>query len=105
ARVAASRADETWIERVVVADDDPRAVTSAFTVLARAAGTAPAAVTPWLATLLRADLVTRAVPALRAAKAVGQRTAFSPLGDLLADELERSGTAALEIALAIAIVN
>src|SRR5262249_44500422 len=38
-------------------------------------------------------------PALRAAKAVGRRTAFCPLGDLLADALERRGTATIAIAL------
>src|ERR1041385_26811 len=57
--------------------------------------TAGAAVGPWIAKLLEADLATRAVLALRAAKTVGQRTAFSVLGDMLAEALEQHGSATI----------
>lgn len=89
-----------WIERVIRDDDDPRAVTMAFTVLGRASAANPAAVTAWIAALLGRDLASRAVLALRAAKAVGLRTAASTLGDALADALERDGSLAIADALA-----
>ena len=98
-RIASKDADEKWIERVIVEDDDAAAVDSAFTVLGRAAAVNAAAISPWLATLLRTELAIRALPALRAAMVVGQRTAFSPLGDLLADALERDGTTTMAHAL------
>jgi nucleoside phosphorylase len=91
---------DTWIERVLVAGDDAQAITSAFTVLGRASATSPAATRPWIANLLRSELPARAVLALRAGKAVGRRTASSALGDLLAEALERDGSASIAAALA-----
>jgi tetratricopeptide (TPR) repeat protein len=94
-RVASKQADDKWIERVIVESDNATAVGSAFTVLGRAAAVNTPAMSPWLARLLRTELATRALPALRAAKAVGQRTAFSPLGNLLADALELDGSVSI----------
>jgi tetratricopeptide (TPR) repeat protein/nucleoside phosphorylase len=91
---------DSWIERVVVAGDDESAITSTFTVLGRASAINPAVAGPWIEALLRGELATRAVLALRAGKAVGQRTAVSALGDLLADALERDGSASIAVELA-----
>jgi nucleoside phosphorylase/tetratricopeptide (TPR) repeat protein len=93
-------AGAAWIERVVVASDTAAAVTTAFEVLGRASATDSAAVAPWIERLLAHELPERAVLALRAAKAVGLRTAASVLGDVLADALERHGT--IDIAAALA---
>jgi hypothetical protein len=91
---------DSWIERVVVDGDDEPAITSTFTVLGRASAINSAVTMPWIETLLRGQLSTRAVLALRAGKAVGQRTAVSALGDLLADALERDGSVAIAVELA-----
>jgi len=52
-----------------------------------------------ISAVLHADLSSRAVHGLRAAKAVGRSTAFAEIGDVLADELEDMGT--VEIAEAL----
>lgn len=93
-------AGDRWIERVVIAGDEARAVTAAFTVLGRASATNRDAVRPWIANVLGTELAARAVLALRAAEAVGRRTTSSALGDLLAETLERAGTLAIAIELA-----
>jgi nucleoside phosphorylase len=93
-------AGDRWIERVLVAGDDARALTAAFTVLGRASATNHATVRPWIANLLGTELAARAVVALRAATAVGRKTAASTLGDLLAEALERAGTIAIALELA-----
>src|SRR5262249_17898664 len=80
---------EPWIRRAITEDDDAETVTTALTVLGRASATAGAVLRPWMLHLLGPELTRRAVLALRAAKAVGLRTASSPLGDVLADLLER----------------
>jgi len=104
-RVAAARqgtgapARDVWIERVFAAGDDEQALTTAFTVLGRASVTAASLVRAWIASLLETELAVRAVLALRAAKIVGQRTAFSVLGDALAEALEQRGSAVLASAL------
>ncbi len=97
---AGAPAGDSWIERVVVAGDDEPAITTTFTVLGRASAINPAVAGPWIETLLRGELATRAVLALRAGKAVGQRTAVSALGDLLADALERNGSVSIAVELA-----
>ncbi|HEU4733434.1 MAG TPA: tetratricopeptide repeat protein, partial [Kofleriaceae bacterium] len=84
-----------WIERVLVAGDDAPALMSAFAVLGRASTTNPAAVNPWIARLLEGEFSIRVVFALRAAKAVGQWTASSTLGDLIADALEQNDSMAI----------
>lgn len=89
----------TWIERVLVAGDDERAITTAFTVLGRASASDPTATNSWIVSLLQSELPVRSVLALRAAKAVGRRTAFSSLGNLLADALEQHGVAAIALDL------
>lgn len=90
---------DTWIQRVLVEGDDAAALTTAFTVLGRASATAPVVIRPWIANLLCSDLPVRAVLALRAAKIVGQRTALSILGDLLAEALDQRGSAVIALDL------
>lgn len=92
-------AGDTWIERAFVEGDDAAALQTAFTVLGRASATAPTVIRPWIANLLRSELSTRAVLALRAAKVVGQRTAYAILGHLLAEVLERNGSVAIALDL------
>lgn len=96
---AGSPAGDAWIERVVIAGDDPQALTSAFTVLGRASATSSKSVRPWIANLLRSELPARAVLALRAGKAVGRQTASSTLGDLLAEALEQNGSPSIALEL------
>lgn len=91
---------DNWIGRVVVAGDDEPAITSTFTVLGRVSAVNPAVAGPWIERLLRSELAVRAVMALRAGKAVGQRTAVSALGDLLAAALERDGSASIAVKFA-----
>jgi tetratricopeptide (TPR) repeat protein/nucleoside phosphorylase len=93
------RTGDAWIERVLVAGDDAQALATAFAVLGRASATNAAAVRPWIARLIRGELPSRALLALRAAKTVGQRTAFSVLGDVLAEALEQHGTVAVALEL------
>jgi len=97
---AGAPAGDSWIDLVVVPGDDASALMAAFTVLGRASATNPTAARPWIETLLRSELVTRAVLALQAGKTVGQRTASSVLGDLLAEALERDGSASIAAELA-----
>ena len=85
----------SWIQRVIVAEDDADTVTTALTMLGRASVTADAVLRSWMLQLLGPELTRRAALALRAAKAVGQRTASSLLGDVLADLLEREGTSSM----------
>ncbi|HEX7941970.1 MAG TPA: tetratricopeptide repeat protein, partial [Gemmatimonadaceae bacterium] len=92
-------ARDAWTERVFRAADDEQALTTAFTVLGRASVIAGSPVRAWIASLLETELGVRAVLALRAAKIVGQRTAFSLLGDALANALEHRGSASLASAL------
>lgn len=79
-----------WLKRVLEGAD-PRATRAAFEVLGRLSAEAPEA-GAWIAALLEGAVSTRAVPALEAAKAIGQRPAFAALGRELAKALEREGT-------------
>jgi tetratricopeptide (TPR) repeat protein/nucleoside phosphorylase len=88
-----------WITRVFAARDDETSLTAAFTVLGRASIKAAQEVRPWITNLLRADLPTRAVLALRAAKAIGHETTRAALGNLLADALEERGDIDIAIRL------
>ena len=75
---------------------EPSALRAAFSVLGRIA---VAATRPWIQALLAQDLPGRALVALDAALAIAsdgqkhvrRRTVFSPLGQAIADELERAG--------------
>lgn len=62
-------------------------------------GSFPDAGKEWIRTLLAQNLEQYAVPAFRAAMALGTRSAVSGLGDILAEELQRAGT--LELAKAL----
>ena len=84
-----------WIDRVFPPEDEPRAVGTGLEVLGRASAAQPAGVRPWLQQLLAGPLRPRACLAFRAAKAIGQRTAFSALGHVLAERLESDGDVAL----------
>jgi tetratricopeptide (TPR) repeat protein len=77
---------------------DEQAVETAFTVLGRISAGHPEA-RPWIRAVLAPDVVARALPAFRAAKAVGKSSAFAVLGEELARALEAEGTA--EVAAAI----
>jgi nucleoside phosphorylase/tetratricopeptide (TPR) repeat protein len=95
-----SGVDAQWIERAAAADGDPHAMTMAFTVLGRASIEDPEIARRWISQLLLPEkLAQRAVFALRAAKAVGTRTAYAVVGDVLAEELERAGSSAVARAL------
>ncbi|HZI13245.1 MAG TPA: tetratricopeptide repeat protein, partial [Myxococcus sp.] len=83
-----------WIDRVFppLPDDSGHALGNGLQVLGRASATRPTVIRPWLERLLSGPLLrTRAPMALDAAKAVGQRTAFSVLGDVLAERLQVEG--------------
>ncbi|MFP2934547.1 hypothetical protein ACLESO_57460, partial [Pyxidicoccus sp. 3LG] len=99
-RVAASeppsggRVPTDWIDRVLPADEREHIVENGLKVLGRASATQPSAARPWIERLLAGALFMKRAPlALAAAKAVGESTVFSVLGDVLADRLEVSGGA------------
>src|SRR5262249_45303754 len=87
------RPGRRWLDRARVCSQRRRA--SAHRRLHGAGRASVAADSPlraWIVRLLETDLVVRAVPALRAAKIVGHRTALSLLGDVLAEALEQRGS-------------
>ncbi|WP_309894904.1 tetratricopeptide repeat protein [Archangium sp.] len=89
---AEDRLPSAWIDRVCPPDEEARVVSTGMEVLGRASATQPSMVRPWLERLLAGPLLpSRALLALQAAKAIGLRTAFSALGDVLADRLESDG--------------
>ena len=98
-RGAGVAAGDAWIDRVFTDGDDEAALLTGFIVLGRASVIAAPAVGPWIQTLLDTELSTRAVIALRAAKTIGQHSALSVLGDLLADALERRDSAVIAVDL------
>jgi hypothetical protein len=84
-----------WIDRVFPLSEGVEAVGTGFEVLGRASATRADEVRPWIERLLAASLHERARLAFEAAKAVGLRTAYSVLGDVLAEQLEVQGDARL----------
>jgi tetratricopeptide (TPR) repeat protein/nucleoside phosphorylase len=84
-----------WLDKVFPSGEEARVVGTGLEVLGRASATQPAMVKPWLERLVAGPLRLRARLALEAAKAVGMRTEFSVLGDVLADRLEADGDVAL----------
>jgi len=68
-----------------------RAFRTGFTVLGRLSED-HAEAEAWIARVLDRDVAGRAFPAFEAAKTVGERTAHSPIGKVLAKALEREGT-------------
>ncbi|WP_340371390.1 tetratricopeptide repeat protein [Hyalangium rubrum] len=108
-RVAYQRIDENrvpidWIDRVLRPDDDAYAVRIGLEVLGRASATNSQVIRPWIERmLLAAPLIQRAPLALAAASAVALRTAFSTLGEVLADRLEADGD--LSVARALKMVG
>nr|WP_241758448.1 tetratricopeptide repeat protein [Myxococcus landrumus] len=89
------RPPSDWIERVFPADDTSQAVSIGLEVLGRASTSHPNVVLHWLKQLLAGPLRPRARLALKAAKVVGKRTAFSALGLVLAERLQTDGDAGL----------
>ncbi len=81
-----------WIERVFVDGDEAAALRIGFTVLGRTSTMEDAPLRPWIERLLSEGLGARAVLALDAAKAVGRQTAFSMLGEVLAEQLVARGS-------------
>ncbi|WP_233261617.1 tetratricopeptide repeat protein [Vitiosangium sp. GDMCC 1.1324] len=86
---------DDWIDRVLPAEEEQRVVGTSLEVLGRISATQPAMVRPWLERLLAHAFQQRARLALEAARAVGLRTAYSVLGDILAEHLEAKGDAVL----------
>jgi tetratricopeptide (TPR) repeat protein/nucleoside phosphorylase len=89
------RVPDDWINRVFPYEEEPRVVGTGLEVLGRASATQPSVVRPWIERLLSQSFHQRALLALEVAKAIELRTAFSMLGDILADRLEVDGDAAL----------
>ncbi len=86
---AEDRLPSAWIDRVCPPDEEPHVVSTALEVLGRTSATQSDAVRPWLEQFFVGPrLRSRALLALKAAKAIGLRTAFSVLGDILADRLD-----------------
>lgn len=81
-------------------DADQHVTTAGFTVLGRLSEEYSGETRPWVAHLLKDNLVDRAVPALEAAKSLGAKTAHAWVGYELAKALERSGTEDLAVRLA-----
>ncbi|MHA7630538.1 tetratricopeptide repeat protein [Corallococcus sp. M7] len=94
-----ARPPPDWIDRVFPENERTGAVGMGFQVLGRASAARPDVVRPWIERLLTASLHQRALLALQAAKAVGLHTAFSVLGDALADQLEALGNERLALKL------
>jgi len=88
-----------WIDRVLPPSEDPGVLRNGLEVLGRASAAQPEAVRPWIQQLLSGPLHTRARLVLEAAKAVGERTAFSLLGEELWRRLESHGDANVARAL------
>ena len=87
-----------YIDRVF-GDADADAIRHGFVVLGRTSSGKGPEVRPWIDRLLATELKERAPLAFEAAKAVGRRTAFSDLGEALADALEREGDTSMAKAI------
>ena len=85
------RPPSDWIDRVFPLGDEEHVVRTGLDVLGRASATKPDVARPWLERLFAGPLQSRALLALESAKAIGQRTALSVIGDILADRLEGDG--------------
>jgi nucleoside phosphorylase len=81
--------------RRVFADDETGAVRTGLEMLGRLSVKHPRSSNQWVDQVLAQNLVTRAVPALEAAKVLGSKMAYSVLGTRLANILKRQGTAEL----------
>jgi nucleoside phosphorylase/tetratricopeptide (TPR) repeat protein len=90
-----------WLERVCQGADE-RGLRSAFTLLGRLSVERPEEASRWTTSLLEKDLGARAVAALEASKALGQRTAHANLGLRFAAVLARQGTSELALRLEMA---
>ncbi|MCY1018427.1 tetratricopeptide repeat protein [Pyxidicoccus sp. MSG2] len=87
------RVPSDWIDRVFSSNEREQVVGTGLRVLGHVSAVSPASTRPWIERLLAGSLLDeRAAFSLKAALAVGQRTAFSALGDVLADRLEAAGT-------------
>ncbi|EAU66905.1 tetratricopeptide repeat family [Stigmatella aurantiaca DW4/3-1] len=92
-----------WIDRVLPSDEEERIVGTGLEVLGRASAAHPEAGRRWLERLLTNPLRPRARLALVAAKNVGMHTAFSPLGEILAERLR--AVSDIELARELATVG
>jgi hypothetical protein len=90
-KLEGERLPPDWIDRVFPPDEEGSAVGTGLEVLGRISATQPDLARPWMERLLAGPIHLRAPLALEAARAAGLRTAFSLLGDVLADRLEKEG--------------
>lgn len=90
---------QDYITRVF-AQSSPQQLLRGFEVLGRAGtGASGDDIRIWIRELLEGDLDSRCVPAFNAAMAVGTRTAFSPLADVLFESLEKENRAEFAVVL------
>jgi tetratricopeptide (TPR) repeat protein len=87
---------QTFLEQVFTGAGEA-ALGNGFVILGRISLQDPAVAEPWLTGMLKADVPGRSRPAFYAALALGTQTAFSPLGLILAQVLEREGTLDLAV--------
>lgn len=92
ARVLADAQTPTNYLKALFADADQDALRTGFTMLGRIAIEDPEQAGGWVADVLGVDVAERAEAALDAALAVGEYSAFSPLGRVLTAALEQAGT-------------
>ncbi|WP_253995868.1 tetratricopeptide repeat protein [Myxococcus qinghaiensis] len=86
------RAPPEWVVLVISPDDPDATVRTALELLSRASAEHPTVSRSWLEQLLPGTLLSRrSVLALEAAKATGQQTAFSAVGDVLLGQLVAAG--------------
>lgn len=85
---------EAFLDRVFEGADE-RALIAGMEVLGRISEDHPDEVRPWIAHWLGVDLEGRAMPALKAAKSLGLKTAHTWVGMELAKALDRNGTVEL----------
>ncbi|WP_437544317.1 tetratricopeptide repeat protein [Sorangium sp. So ce367] len=82
----------SYLDRVLERPAGEDALRTAFAVLGRLSEDQPEDGERWIAHVLGRDVVSRAMAAFEAAKALGERTAHARLGSVLAKSLEREGT-------------
>ena len=97
-RVLSDKATPRGFLEGVFAGAPPLAMATAFRVLGRI-GVERSDARSWIGKVLKTDVPGRALPAFAAAISLGKETAFSPLGEVLAEALTETGT--LELADAI----
>ncbi|WP_249039729.1 tetratricopeptide repeat protein [Archangium gephyra] len=93
--IQGERPPSDWIDRVFPPDEESHVVRTGLDVLGRISATNHDVARPWLKRLLAGPLQSRALLALKSAKAIGLRTSLSVIGDILAERLVEDGDVAL----------